>query len=323
MQYRNESYAEGVFDTFWFEKNLQGDVVAIYNNAGVKLASYIYDAWGNFTVTYTNGGATTAAQYNPFTYRSYYYDDDLGLYYLNSRYYDSHTGRFINSDGFLSNHLLGYNMFAYCYNNPVNMIDLFGEIPKWLNGVFNVISGGFQMVAGAALGITVGWTGFGTVVSGFLMVNGAATTTQGIGQIVNDLTDSSIMREDNIIKTGVQGIGQFVGGDRGAQIAGLIYDLSVVTANIYAGKVILQQAGKLPIRVNINNVVNNPLDEFVTIGPADGVISQYYNTIPQMGYGKIYATYLENGFYQLANGQHRVAALRMLGVKFIKIYLIK
>lgn len=63
MQYRNESYAEGVFDTFWFEKNLQGDVVAIYNNAGVKLASYIYDAWGNFTVTYTNGGAATAAQY--------------------------------------------------------------------------------------------------------------------------------------------------------------------------------------------------------------------------------------------------------------------
>ena len=29
MQYRNTSYAEGVFDTYWFEKNLQGDVVMI------------------------------------------------------------------------------------------------------------------------------------------------------------------------------------------------------------------------------------------------------------------------------------------------------
>ena len=149
MQYRNESYAEGVFDTFWFEKNLQGDVVAIYNNAGVKLASYIYDAWGNFTVTYTNGGATTAAQYNPFTYRSYYYDDDLGLYYLNSRYYDSHTGRFINADGQLNDSLLGYNLFAYCGNNPVMYTDPEGTF------IFStaIIIG---IIVGAIIGGTIG-----------------------------------------------------------------------------------------------------------------------------------------------------------------------
>ena len=149
MQYRNTSYAEGVFDTFWFEKNLQGDVVAIYNNAGVKLASYIYDAWGNFTVTYTNGGATTAAQYNPFTYRSYYYDDDLGLYYLNSRYYDSNTGRFINADGQLNDSLLGYNLFAYCENNPVMYTDPEGTF------IFStaIIIG---IIVGAIIGGTIG-----------------------------------------------------------------------------------------------------------------------------------------------------------------------
>ena len=143
MQYRNESYAEGVFDTFWFEKNLQGDVVAIYNNAGVKLASYIYDAWGNFTVTYTNGGATTAAQYNPFTYRSYYYDDDLGLYYLNSRYYDSNTGRFINADGQLNDSLLGYNLFAYCGNNSkmANKVFSFEGVKERTSSVLSVNSG--------------------------------------------------------------------------------------------------------------------------------------------------------------------------------------
>ena len=136
MQYRNESYAEGVFDTFWFEKNLQGDVVAIYNNSGVKLASYIYDAWGNFTVTYSNGGATTAAQYNPFTYRSYYYDDDLGLYYLNSRYYDSNTGRFINADVQMNSRLLGYNLYAYCENNPVVFIDRSGYVIDTILDIF-------------------------------------------------------------------------------------------------------------------------------------------------------------------------------------------
>ena len=149
MQYRNTSYAKDVFDTYWFEKSLQGDIVAIYNNAGVKLASYIYDAWGNFTVTYSNGGGTTAAQYNPFTYRGYYYDSDLGLYYLNSRYYDSNTGRFINADGQLNDSLLGYNLFAYCENNPVIYIDPTGEFAF----TTAIIIG---LIVGAIIGGTIG-----------------------------------------------------------------------------------------------------------------------------------------------------------------------
>ena len=64
---------------------------------GTKLVSYSYDAWGNFEATYQNG-ATQSTLYNPFVYRGYYYDCDLGLYYLNSRYYDSNTGRFISAD---------------------------------------------------------------------------------------------------------------------------------------------------------------------------------------------------------------------------------
>ena len=101
MQYRKTTYAANEFDTYWFEKNLQGDIVAVYSEDGTKLISYTYDAWGNFTTTYSNGGAATTATYNPFTYRGYYYDTELGLYYLNSRYYDSNTGRFINVDSFL------------------------------------------------------------------------------------------------------------------------------------------------------------------------------------------------------------------------------
>ncbi len=141
--------------TFWFVKNLQGDVVAIYNNAGVKLASYIYDAWGNFTVTYTNGGATTAAQYNPFTYRSYYYDDDLGLYYLNSRYYDSHTGRFISADVQINakENFLGYNMYAYCGNNPVMYTDPSGcgKIWNWIKNTARDVGDWFSNTFGGAV----------------------------------------------------------------------------------------------------------------------------------------------------------------------------
>ena len=126
MQYRMSSYAEGVFDTFYFEKNLQGDIVSVYNENGVKLVSYVYDAWGNFE-TYTHTTNIGGAQYNPFRYRGYFYDADLGLYYLNSRYYDSNTGRFLNADGQLNGGLLGYNQFAYCLNNPIIYADYFGD----------------------------------------------------------------------------------------------------------------------------------------------------------------------------------------------------
>ena len=129
MQYRTLSYAEGAFDTFYFEKNLQGDIIAVYNASGTKLVGYTYDAWGNCTTTYYNGGGSTGAQYNPFRYRGYYYDTDLGLYYLNSRYYDPNTGRFINADGYVNANgdLIGFNAYAYCSNNPIMNVDHSGE----------------------------------------------------------------------------------------------------------------------------------------------------------------------------------------------------
>ena len=65
MRYRTSSMAEGTFYTFWFDKNLQGDVVAVYNETGTKVLSYTYDAWGNKTTTVHNSSGTNSyAQYN-------------------------------------------------------------------------------------------------------------------------------------------------------------------------------------------------------------------------------------------------------------------
>ena len=132
MQYRNTAYAANTFDTYWFEKNLQGDIVAVYNASGTKLISYTYDAWGNFTTTYSNGGANTSAVYNPFRYRSYYYDTETGLYYVSSRYYDPAIGRFISPDttDILTATPMGLtdkNLYAYCDNNPVVRVDRNGQ----------------------------------------------------------------------------------------------------------------------------------------------------------------------------------------------------
>ena len=58
MAYRNNSMSAGVFEYYIFEKNLQGDIVAVYNSNGTKLVSYTYDAWGNFTPDYEPGVET-------------------------------------------------------------------------------------------------------------------------------------------------------------------------------------------------------------------------------------------------------------------------
>ena len=60
---------------------------------------------------------------------------ETGFYYVSSRYYDPEIGRWINADNRISGvggNILGYNMFAYCFNNPVNMSDSSGHWPQWI-----------------------------------------------------------------------------------------------------------------------------------------------------------------------------------------------
>lgn len=129
---------DGSVDTYYYLKNAQGDITHIVSAAGKKMVSFTYDAWGKRTVEYHANGSTTPGQIelltqmkadllNPFAYRGYCYDYDMGMYYLQSRYYDPEVGRFINADD--TNYLnatgtvLGCNLFAYCENDWVNFVD--------------------------------------------------------------------------------------------------------------------------------------------------------------------------------------------------------
>ena len=134
FQYRDGSYARDDWDVFWYQKNLQGDIIAIYDNTGKREMTYNYTAWGHMVTS----NCLDIDFDNPFTYRGYYYDHDLHLYYLNSRYYDSTNCRFINADSALYHQMLGYNMFAYCYNDPVNYVDYSGENSDVLGWWFSI-----------------------------------------------------------------------------------------------------------------------------------------------------------------------------------------
>ena len=130
------------FTDYYYQYNLQGDIVSILDSAGSTVAKYTYDPWG-YIVSITDGegnniagNANHIANINPLRYRGYMYDTETGLYYLQSRYYDPATGRFINADApemlGANETVLSYNLYAYCENNPVNMVDYTGEIPQWI-----------------------------------------------------------------------------------------------------------------------------------------------------------------------------------------------
>lgn len=126
--------------TYYFLKNLQNDVIAIMNDEGETVARYQYDAWGCCTITTVPENTLDNIAYvNPYRYRCYYYDTETNLYYLQSRYYDPNTGRFINAD--LPNYvsITGGNLFAYCRNNPTNRLDKLGycDSPNDINGYYD------------------------------------------------------------------------------------------------------------------------------------------------------------------------------------------
>ncbi len=120
--------------SYLYLKNGQGDIVAIVDENGAVLLTYSYTAWGEITYSATSMQnmllAATLSNVNPFTYRGYCYDYDIGMYYLQSRYYDPQVCRFINADSTdylgTTGTLLSYNLFAYCENDGVNAIDATG-----------------------------------------------------------------------------------------------------------------------------------------------------------------------------------------------------
>lgn len=124
--------------SIYYEKNMQGDVIGLIDSTGAKIASYAYDAWGNVvdTVCYEKNEIPYAL--NHITYRGYYFDNESGFYYLQSRYYDAEVGRFINADDVFIIKSKGKdvykdNMYIYCNSNPVINLDCTGRKAKLTN----------------------------------------------------------------------------------------------------------------------------------------------------------------------------------------------
>jgi RHS repeat-associated protein len=170
-------------NTYYYEKNIQGDIIKIYDTIGNEVVSYTYDAWGEIT---SISGNQTLGEKNPFRYRGYYYDKETGFYYVGSRYYDPNTGRFINTDepsmlALDSYSLLSPNLFAYCINNPVNYHDPDGHSPEAIavgGSTFAAFCAWLEVIGGANWWNPVGWTIAGILATGVITWAGLSLYNQ-------------------------------------------------------------------------------------------------------------------------------------------------
>ena len=237
---------------YFYKKNIFGDIIGILDKNGQEIVKYAYDAWGNHKtyvlndgtfvdistqLSYTQEGSNNKliAEINPFRYRGYYYDAETKLYYLNSRYYDPETGRFINADE-ISNldesSLNGLNLFIYCGNNPITFTDPFGNTKWWewlLSALIaivvvvavvavTVLTAGIGTAIGTALGGTAAAMIFGSAAGG--AITGAITgaiMSFGISTIKQGLTNGY----DNI-NWGQVGIETLIGAASGF-VSGAIF----------------------------------------------------------------------------------------------------
>ena len=168
-------------------RNQQGDITKIFKvigNTKIILIEYEYDAWGNIIqVDYNQSYLTEAQQVhsvNQYFYRGYRYDKEIDLYYLNSRFYNSNIGRFINADGLLGQqgNILGHNMYAYTQNNPVMYSDISGYAPEWLKTTGIIIAAiAIVVLVTIAVTLTAGLAAY--IILGAAAQTGIATVMIG------------------------------------------------------------------------------------------------------------------------------------------------
>jgi RHS repeat-associated protein len=107
-----------------------GTVHAIVDQGGAVVESYRYDAWGRVDGVFDAGGVELpeSALGNRYLWQGREYSWKTGLYYFRARWYDPITGRWLSNDPIgISG---GLNQYVFCGNDPVNMVDPFGNAAK-------------------------------------------------------------------------------------------------------------------------------------------------------------------------------------------------
>ena len=126
--------------TYLYNKDIQGSTSSLVKEDGSADATYQYTDFGETTIQ----GEDKAD--NEVCYTGGIYDQTMGLYYLNARYYDPEDGRFLTEDTYRGENDQPdiQHLYVYCANNPVNYVDPSGHFAVTLpwDGFMSSLVGG-------------------------------------------------------------------------------------------------------------------------------------------------------------------------------------
>ena len=244
---------------YYYLRNLQGDVIGIYDTSGNLVVKYNYDSWGNCTVA---SGTTNQAlaRANPMRYRGYYYDEGTKLYYLNARYYSPEWRRFISPDdtSYLDPETPnGLNLYCYCNNDPVNYADPSGHMPDWAKWLI-----GGLIIAGLTIA-TIATGGAAGGVAGFILTGALK------GAILGAVSDA-------LVSGVIEGVSFTINGDgfwdgfatgaasgfmSGAIVGGITGAISSGVQVFNASKLWANTGNKTAYRQMVNHYQNHVIKE--------------------------------------------------------------
>ena len=299
------SYNGSTSAAYFYRRNLQGDVTAIYNREGNRVGEYAYDAWGNCTIL--SGASNDLVNNNPIRYRGYYFDAESGVYFLNARYYNPQWRRFISPDStdYLDPASVnGLNLYAYCYNDPVNYADPSGNfvVSAWVVGMIvgfgvgfvssvvsdlifedkinwgkAIVSGLFSSVSGALANISIPFTTL--IVSNALLSAGNSIVDD---VFFEDNKNAEIIIGNALISAGMSALFTFAIGDPNSKKITKLYN-NAKYADSMLGNGGLHPNVKVGYNKSIsiynkelNKIVSNSLKEALCVSPIEKFSTRIY-----------------------------------------------
>ena len=140
--------AEAESELYYYVHDRLGSVREVIDTSMLTINQYCYDSFGRMyepeCFEATDSGTGELILENPFKYAGQYFDEEIGQYYVRARQYDPvmrrFTGRDPNRGSF--EQTMSLHRYLYCWNNPINLVDLNGRQPQVIAFVVGAGAGG-------------------------------------------------------------------------------------------------------------------------------------------------------------------------------------